>query len=199
MEVRCAYRELLNPKTLKPHPANPNEHGQDQIDLFVEILKYQGWRRPITVSIRSGFITKGHGALAAALAAGCESVPVDYQDYVDEAQELADIVADNQLARMSQMNVGKLQKIVGQLETLSVDLELTGFTMQQIQPFIVRTEIHNPPSANEAYESGGHYQASEPNQESPRSQPEKVGSREYTEDQFQNFAHQCPRCKFEFD
>lgn len=199
MEIRCAYRELLSPNSLKPHPANPNEHGQDQIDLFVEILKYQGWRRPITVSIRSGYITKGHGALAAALAAGCDKVPVDYQDYVDEAQELADIVADNQLARMSQMNVGKLQKIVGQLETMSVNLELTGFTVQQIQPFMVRPEIHHPGMPNQVHESSQTYESAKNDMESPRIQPEKVGAREYTEEQFQNFAHQCPRCKFEFD
>lgn len=133
MEVRCAYRELLNPKSLKPHPANPNEHGQDQIDLFVEILKYQGWRRPITVSIRSGFITKGHGALAAAMAAGCELVPVDYQDYTNEAQELADIVADNQLARLSKMSNIKLQNLIVKLDSGTIDLELTGLKLEHIE------------------------------------------------------------------
>lgn len=136
MEIRCAYKALLKTDTLRPHPSNPNEHDQAQIEMFAEILKYQGWRRPITVSKRSGFITKGHGALAAAKHAGFEAVPVDYQDYDDEAQELADIIADNQLARMSQMNIGKLRSIVSTLDLVpQFDLKLTGFELPQIERF----------------------------------------------------------------
>ena len=134
MKIECAYKSLVDPQTLRPHPLNPNEHGDDQIAMFVEILKYQGWRRPITVSNRSGYITKGHGALQAALAAGCTVVPIDYQDYTDEAQELADIVADNQLQRMSQMKNIKLQEIITNLSSSGfLNLELTGLKMDRIE------------------------------------------------------------------
>jgi len=139
--IHCAHKAVVDPSTLVPHPANPNEHGPDQVALFVQILNFQGWRRPITVSTRSGFITKGHGALAAAFAAGFTEVPIDYQDYENEAQELSDIVADNQLARMSQMNVGKLQQIVTTLETIGegTNLEMTGFKLESLNTFL------NPP------------------------------------------------------
>jgi hypothetical protein len=182
MEIRCAYRELLNPKTLKPHPANPNEHGQDQIDLFVEILKYQGWRRPITVSIRSGYITKGHGALAAAIAAGCDLVPVDYQDYKDEAQELADIVADNQLQRMSKMNMGKLQQIVTSLDTVSVDLSMTGLDSIQLQSLRLVTNPLPPPPPPEALLRDSRY--ANPVDPAPP-EPESTSDAEYVNQHYQ--------------
>lgn len=144
IDIKCSYHSLVDPKTLKPHPLNPNEHGQEQISLFVEILKYQGWRRPITVSKLSGYITKGHGALSAALSGGFDIVPIDYQDYVDQAQELADIVADNQLQRMSQMNMGKLQTIVGNLDQLNFDVSLTALDTLQIESMRMITSIVPP-------------------------------------------------------
>lgn len=139
LPIHCAHKAIVDPSILKPHPANPNEHGDEQIKMFVEILRFQGWRRPITVSLLSGFITKGHGALAAALSGGFDQVPIDYQEYENEAQELSDIVADNQLARMSQMNVGKLQSIVNTLGSISCNLEMTGFKLDSLNTFL------NPP------------------------------------------------------
>lgn len=133
--IRCAHAAQVDPKLLKPNPLNPNEHGKDQIDLFVEILKYQGWRRPITVSKRSGYITKGHGAHEAAMAAGFNIVPVDYQDYDDDDQELADIVADNQLQRMSAMNSGKLSQLLVQIDT-GFNMKLTGLEPIKVESML---------------------------------------------------------------
>lgn len=125
--IRCAFKTMVDPKTLKAHPKNPNVHPPKQLEIFVQILGYTGWRRPITVSNLSGFVTKGHGALEAALLAGYAEVPVDTQDYDDEAQELADIAADNQLARMSEMDPTKLKALMTELNTGAFNMELTGF------------------------------------------------------------------------
>lgn len=144
--IHCAHTALIDPKELLPHPKNPNEHGSDQINAFVNILAYQGWRRPITVSSRSGFITRGHGALAAALQAGYDVVPVDYQDYENEYQELADIVADNQLQRLSQMNTGKLTTIMADLKETALDLTLTGFDLKQVNSMLTGMKPIEPPA-----------------------------------------------------
>lgn len=53
-------------KNLKSHPKNRNKHPEDQLRRLAEILKYQGWRYPIKVSKRSGFVTSGHGRIEAA-------------------------------------------------------------------------------------------------------------------------------------
>lgn len=134
--IRCVHTSIMNPKDLHPHPLNPNTHPPKQIEMFIAILGFQGWRRPITVSTRSNFVTKGHGALESALAAGYTEVPVDYQDYDNEQQELADIVADNQLQRMSEMNTGKLNALLVNLNTGAMNLEMTGFETSKLEKML---------------------------------------------------------------
>ena len=90
--IYCAHTRLIDPNTLKPNPANPNRHSAHQIALLASIIQEQGWRNSITLSKRSGMIVRGHGRLEAALLIGCESVPVDEQDYASEAEELADLL-----------------------------------------------------------------------------------------------------------
>jgi hypothetical protein len=148
--INCAHTALVDPLSLKPHPSNPNKHSKDQIALFVSILKYQGWRRPITVSTRSGFVTKGHGALQAALAAGFSPVPIDQQDYPNQDAELADLVADNQLQRMSQMDMPKLTEIVLQLESASdFNLELTALEDKTIKKLLDAFDQKHPDQMGE--------------------------------------------------
>lgn len=66
INVHCAYNGLADITTLIQNPKNPNTHPQKQIELLVKIIKNQGWRAPITVSSRSGFVVRGHGRLMAA-------------------------------------------------------------------------------------------------------------------------------------
>lgn len=151
-EVRCAHVEMVDPKTLVPHPSNPNEHPPKQIEMFIAILGFQGWRRAITVSTRSGFVTKGHGALEAALAAGYPLVPVDRQAYGSEAEELADLAADNQLQRMSEMNAGKLQTLLVKLNDGQFNMEMTGFDTVKLEKLLSTGEA---PKLNLAGADGG--------------------------------------------
>ena len=77
-KIDCAYDELVDTDTLVPNPRNPNKHPQKQLDLLAKIIKYQGFRNPIVVSKRSGFIVKGHARLEAARMLDIEKCPVDY-------------------------------------------------------------------------------------------------------------------------
>lgn len=103
--VRCSYKTMADPRTLKVHPKNPNRHPEAQLERLARILDYQGWRYPIKVSLATGFITSGHGRLMVALAKGQKKVPVDFQEYESEAQEWADIVADNAIALWAEMDL----------------------------------------------------------------------------------------------
>jgi hypothetical protein len=69
VKVECAYNELWPIERLKENPRNPNTHPQKQIDLLAKIIRETGWRSPIVVSARSGYVVKGHGRLLAARAA----------------------------------------------------------------------------------------------------------------------------------
>lgn len=101
VKVDCAYDELVSVDKLTPHKDNPNKHPKRQIDLLAKIIKYQGFRHSIVVSNRSGFIVSGHGRLDAAKILSMDKVPVDYQDFKDEAQEYAHLVADNKIAELA--------------------------------------------------------------------------------------------------
>lgn len=101
MKVECAHDELVDIDLLVPNPKNPNKHPKEQIKLLAKIMQHQGWRSPIVISNLSGFVTKGHGRLEAARLNGWTQVPVDRQDYASQADEYADMVADNKLAELS--------------------------------------------------------------------------------------------------
>lgn len=127
--VHCSFRELRDPATLIPHPRNPNRHPDRQIEMLSRIIGHQGWRNPIVVSARSGFIITGHGRLAAALRLGLTEVPVDVQEFGTEADEWAHLVADNRIAELADMDgesLGDLLRDLGDMEDF--DLGLAGFT-----------------------------------------------------------------------
>lgn len=120
---KCAYTDLEPLENLKPHPRNPNDHPSTQIQKLAKIIEYAGQRAPIVVSKRSGFITKGHGRLAALTALGWTKAAVDYQDYASDAEELQDMVADNEIARWAEMNVELVDEIKITLgDSFNVDL-----------------------------------------------------------------------------
>jgi len=102
IKIHCSHTELRDPTSLVEHPRNYNTHPAEQIRLLAKIIKHQGWRNPITVSKRSGFVVKGHGRLAAAMLLKAEKVPVDIQEYKDEASEVADMIADNRIAELAE-------------------------------------------------------------------------------------------------
>ena len=108
MKIHCLYDALVAPSELKPNPRNPNRHSEAQIERLAKILDYQGFRYAIKVSKLSGFITSGHGRLEAAKALGLKHVPVVYQDYENEDQEYADIVADNSIASWSELDLSSI-------------------------------------------------------------------------------------------
>ena len=99
------------------NPKNPNKHSDNQINMLSKIIEFQGWRIPIVVSNRSGFIVRGHGRLMSARKLGLEKVPVSFQDYESEAQEYADLVADNRIAELAEMDRSELKDIIEQLDT----------------------------------------------------------------------------------
>lgn len=131
--VNCAFDEMVPIHKLVRNPRNPNTHPDEQIRLLAKVIDYQGWRNPIVVSTRSGFIVKGHARLSAAELLQLEEVPVDNQDYESEAQEWADMLADNRLAELAEIDRTVLKDLIGEMDTGAVDMELTGYTDQAIE------------------------------------------------------------------
>lgn len=127
IEVWCSFDQLVPVAELKPNPRNPNTHPQRQVELLAKNIRYFGWRQTITVSKRSGLIVSGHGRLMAAKHLGVEVVPVDFQDFADDNDELAVLVADNRLAELSTVDLNELEKIAGEWKAADFDTILAGF------------------------------------------------------------------------
>jgi len=141
-KIYCAHTDVVATDSLIENPRNPNRHPEDQIIALAKIIRHQGWRNPIVVSRRSGFVVKGHGRLLAARMLGLEEVPVDYQDYENEAAEWADMVADNKIAELSNMDEEELNAIIRELDG-QIDLELTGFQTSEINNILSQIEEMN--------------------------------------------------------
>lgn len=129
--VYCAHDEIVPVEQLKPNPKNPNRHPEDQVEILSKVIQAQGWRQPVKVSKRSGFIVSGHGRYAAATLLGCP-VPVDYQDYESEAEELADLLADNRIAELAELDKAALAGIFQDINEADIDASLSGYTGDEI-------------------------------------------------------------------
>lgn len=133
-KVFCSFSKMVPISEIKEHPKNANQHGREQIEILANAIKSTGWRTPIGVSSRSGYIIRGHGRFAAAKALGLTEVPVDFQEYESEAQELADLLADNKIADLSEIDY---EGVSGILKALPEDqLCFTGFRDFEITPLM---------------------------------------------------------------
>lgn len=124
MKFDCSYSELINvdsPKLI-PNPKNNNRHSIEQLKQLSKIIDYQGQRSPIVISKRSGFIVKGHGRLEAIKLLGWEKIAVDYQDYKDEAQEYADMTADNEIARWAELDYHMMMEDIKSIPDLDTSM-----------------------------------------------------------------------------
>jgi len=140
-EVKCAYDEMVAIEKLKMNPRNPNSHTTYQVKALARIIAGQGWRVPITVSNLSGFIVRGHARLMAAKALRCREAPVDYQDYESNAEEWADLVADNHIAELAEMNEDLLKALILEIDAIGLDLELTGLDLEKINELMKDSDL----------------------------------------------------------
>lgn len=142
--VKCAFDEMVPIEKLVGNPANPNTHPANQVRLLARVIAVQGWRVPITVSRQSGFIVRGHGRFAAAKLLGAAECPVDFQDYATEAEEYADLVADNRLAELAEIDKGLLAEVMTRLEDVDFDLDMTGYSEKEIKKLFEKDTTEAP-------------------------------------------------------
>jgi 3'-phosphoadenosine 5'-phosphosulfate sulfotransferase (PAPS reductase)/FAD synthetase len=138
--VHCAHDELAPIEKLVGNPRNPNIHPKSQIELLAKVIAHAGWRAPITVSTRSGFIVRGHGRYAAAKLLGCGVAPVDYQDYATEAEEWADLIADNRIAELAETDGQLLAGLLRELDSMDFNIEFAGFEDKDLEKLLRELE-----------------------------------------------------------
>ena len=129
VKVFCSFDELVDINQLKPNPKSPNKHSQEQIKLLSDIIKKIGWRASITVSKLSGLIVKGHCKLEAAKFGKFDKVPVEYQNFENEEEEMAALLADNKIAELAEIDDEQLKAIFEEYNF--EDISLTGYSDEE--------------------------------------------------------------------
>jgi len=144
MKINCTYTRLATIESLTPHPKNTNKHPERQIKALARLISARGWRHPIIVSKRSGFIVAGHGRLLAAIELGLSEVPVDEQDFATEADEYFFLESDNHIARYAEFDS---KEMLTNLEELSIDT--FEFDFEEIGLFDFRLDVDDIPQDDE--------------------------------------------------
>jgi DNA modification methylase len=119
---------------LVPYAKNSRTHSEEQIAQIAGSIKAFGFTNPILVGA-DGVIVAGHGRLSAARQLGLKQVPVIVLDHLSETERRALVIADNKLALNAGWDEEILQLEIDQLRAEDFDIELLGFTEEELQAF----------------------------------------------------------------
>lgn len=117
---------------LIPYAKNSRTHSEEQVAQIAASIKEWGFTTAVLVD-ESGSIIAGHGRLMAARKLGLTSLPVMVAKDWTDAQKRAYVIADNKLAINAGWDNDLLALELGELGDLGFDLELTGFTDEEIK------------------------------------------------------------------
>ena len=98
MKIKSEKLEIVDVNSIILNPKNANRHSIEQIKRLEKLIEFQGFRNPLIVSSRTGYLVVGHGRLTAAMNLGMTEVPVIFEDFDNEAQEYAYLISDNEIA-----------------------------------------------------------------------------------------------------
>lgn len=119
------------------NPKNNNKHPPEQIERLAKLIEFQGFRNPVIVSNRTGFVVAGHGRIEAAKKLGYNLLPVMYQDFDNEAQEYAYLTSDNAIASWAELDLSAINTEMLDLGP-DFDLDMLGikdFVIEPIEKF----------------------------------------------------------------
>ena len=145
--VHFSGAEIVDIADLKAYPRNNRAHGDEQVALLAKNIRANGWRWPIIVSRRSGYIVAGHGRLEAARLLNVATVPVVYQDFDSAKAEEAFRLADNRLPELAEQQTAIIADLLGELQAGGdFDMDLTGYT-EKMREQMMTAAADVPPDA----------------------------------------------------
>lgn len=124
--------EYVEIEKIKPHEKNARTHSEEQIQKIAESIREFGFLNPILID-ENYMIIAGHGRLLGAKKLGLLGVPCIFVEDLNEAQKSAYIIADNRLAEDAGWDMSVLSEELRGLMDIDFDIELTGFTLDDIE------------------------------------------------------------------
>jgi 16S rRNA G966 N2-methylase RsmD len=127
-ELNVKYISIMD---LLPYKNNARTHSDEQITQIAASIKEFGFLNPVIVDGENGIIA-GHGRVMAAKKLGMTELPAVEASHLTDAQRRAYIIADNKLALNAGWDDEMLRVEFAELEEAGFDLDLTGFSLDEI-------------------------------------------------------------------
>lgn len=131
-QIEVTYRKV---EDLIPYARNARTHSDEQVARIAASIKEFGWTNPIIIDGENGIVA-GHGRTLAARKLGLSEVPCIELKNLTETQKRAYILADNRLALDAGWDNEMLALELGDLKDAGVDLELTGFSDEELDELL---------------------------------------------------------------
>ena len=131
--------EKINIDRLIPYARNPR-NNKASVSKVASSIKEYGWQQPIVVD-NEMVVIAGHTRLLAAQQLGLNEVPVHIAANLTTEQIKAYRLADNRIAEDSEWDESLLALELAELESLDFDLDLTGFTPNELNDLLAREMI----------------------------------------------------------
>ena len=127
-KIKIVYSKV---STLLPYARNSRTHSDEQVAQIAASIKEFGFTNPVLIDQSDGIIA-GHGRLLAARKLGMTEVPCLRLGHLSEIQKRAYVIADNKMALNAGWDNELLALELGEIGDLGFDLDLTGFTTDEI-------------------------------------------------------------------
>ena len=124
--------EILAIEDLVPYANNSRTHDDAQVAQIAASIREFGFTNPILIDADGGVIA-GHGRILAARKLKLAEVPCIRLAHLTETQKRAYVIADNKLAMNAGWDAELLKLEFADLKDAGFDLELTGFSLDEIE------------------------------------------------------------------
>lgn len=125
-----------NIEQIKQYKNNPKLHSKHQIKQIADSIKEFGFVNPVLLD-ENGEIIAGHGRFMAAQLLNMTTIPTITLSHLSDSQKRLYRIADNKLTELGKWDITALEIEIKELESLNLDLELTGFETEEIDNLIL--------------------------------------------------------------
>ncbi len=130
--------EQVKLDALIPYARNSRTHSDAQVAQIAASIKEFGFTNPVLID-ETGSIIAGHGRVMAARKLAIGDVPSIRLTHLTEAQKKAYVIADNKLALNAGWDDEMLAVELTDLKDMGFDLDLTGFSTDEIEALLAPT------------------------------------------------------------
>lgn len=169
-------------------PNNARKHGARNLDAIKGSLAKFGQQKPIVID-KNNVVIAGNGTLAAAVALGWPTLNAIRTD-LEGFNAAAFAIADNRTSELAEWDLPVLSDTLKDLAIENFNLGDIGFDQKDLDK-LIKVVLNTDPNEHNAAHVPDSTEQVHPT-------PNYNQGQELNQNEFQDFAHQCPKCGFEF-